>query len=1062
MSSSSTPRLFKVKLSSGRVLGPLDLERIQLFVLKGKITGNEQAREYPEGEWRSVNQVPEIADLLVQKAQGKLVDPKQKKKSAEAMNETVRLPSNRELAKTELLPGATEVLPADAELPETQVNRFHKDQDPSQRGMLDIEITAAGGKATLPSVQIPKDEPKKSEPPEEESEDRTQVEGHRVEEATMVDTNPSQQGVLRVQKNEGGVGEGKAISPRHFEQDLVMIEDDEGEVVRNNAQFEMNPNAQGIDLSRQETIVFQRSPSKNAGKPKADRRETIKRVLVGVALLLVVNEILDTAELSGPVIPPPIKPTLPSSIDAKTVDPRMSEQYYIEGMKAYVDDTVIGYKQAVEKLQLSAKADINNVKTLAMLASCYLNLIDSSNKDENYFTVISKLIDMSRAKAVDLPETVIADVEFYLTVNKPEAAVSRIVEYTKTHKAFGLEMFYYIAESFFGRGDYQSAAKYVSQIPDNKAFSARVFYLRGKIAEALGEKEQALAEYRKGVQFNKRHAKSRLAVIRLLAEAGKWDDAAKSLTFLMNNRGLLSPPELAKAYYIDAMYNKRKENWDRALGDMERAVQLVKDNHDYMLELYSLRYKAGASKKSVQKEARMYFFLGEGEKLVKAGNSQDALVQFLQARQSNPKSPIPLVKAGDMFLYLNNVGSARQNYQQAAELAPTDIDIWSKYIHTLILSFDWEEAQKAMDKFRKLPVSQSAIDKAAGDMYARQGRHVEAQTFYRKAMARSSIDSEVYLAYAKSLMGTKNYGDAPFFFSLAMRFDPLNSEAIIGIAKAVAAAESIDRGINLLEDELKKGGRARGELLAAIAEFQIQKGDFSNAQKFVDQAMQANPDYAYPWWLQAQIYMNKEGIDKKAPDKALKAYESYSDRNPSDPRGYMERYRIYAKRGDFEKANEELGKIYAIYPKYPSLHFYKGALYSAMGNHQTAVSEYMLELKNNPNEFPTIMALGREMVEVGAARDALEQFNKAMSIAPTSADAKQMAGYANFMLKNYPTAIALYQAALVYDKANPLIYKRLGVAYRALGDYNNAGAAFRKYLEMEPDAVDRAEFEPYL
>ena len=74
-------------------------------------------------------------------------------------------------------------------------------------------------------------------------------------------------------------------------------------------------------------------------------------------------------------------------------------------------------------------------------------------KDENYFAVISKLIDMTRAKNVDLPETVIADVEFFCVVNKAEAAQNRIVEYTKTHPSFGLEMFYYLAFAFYTRSD---------------------------------------------------------------------------------------------------------------------------------------------------------------------------------------------------------------------------------------------------------------------------------------------------------------------------------------------------------------------------------------------------------------------------------------------------------------------------------------------------------------------------------------------------------------------------------------------------------------------------------
>src|SRR5206468_5097789 len=134
---------------------------------------------------------------------------------------------------------------------------------------------------------------------------------------------------------------------------------------------------------------------------------------------------------------------------------------------------------------------------------------------------------------------------------------------------------------------------------------------------------------------------------------------------------------------------------------------------------------------------------------------------------------------------------------------------------------------------------------------------------------------------------------APFFFALAQRYDPLNIDAIIGTAKCVAASDSIDRAINLLQDELEKHNGKKAELLGAIAEFQIQRGDWALAQKTVDQAMSADPDYAYPWKLQAQIYMNKENSDKKALDKALFAYQSYSDRNASDPSGYLERYRIF-------------------------------------------------------------------------------------------------------------------------------------------------------------------------
>jgi len=311
-------------------------------------------------------------------------------------------------------------------------------------------------------------------------------------------------------------------------------------------------------------------------------------------------------------------------------------------------------------------------------------------------------------------------------------------------------------------------------------------------------------------------------------------------------------------------------------------------------------------------------------------------------------------------------------------------------------------------------------------------------------------------------MAVKSYKDAPFFFTLARRFDPLNTEPIILIAKAAAEVEGPDAGIQFLQDELQKGASAKAELLAAIAELEIKKGQWTTAQGYLDQAREANPDYAYPWKLQAQIYLNDENTDKKALDRALEAFKSYSDRNSSDPSGYLERYRIFMKKAQFEKAETELDKIYAIYPKYPNLHFYKGVMFTNMGNHKVAVEEYVTELKNNPTSATTLISLGKGLLELGAPKDALTHLAKAMGLQPQNAEAKIFAAVANHKMKNYTGAIALFKAAVQVDAGNPLLYKRMGECYRDMGDLNNARAAFQKYLQMEPDAADKAEIERYL
>jgi tetratricopeptide (TPR) repeat protein len=1002
---------YQIKLSSGRVLGPLDLDRVRQLIAKQKLLGNELARELPNGDWVDINSVPEIADIFVEAA---------------LSTRAVRVPRSSKVttfeegAATVILPSPE---PSPPELEEAESGRIEL-EGLDERTVVDTSRTLPPD-PTETNYTVPDLEPEESTRVEEGSDDRTLVapsSSSRVVESVELEDHPM---VVR----------GTGILPSR-------------------------------NISKDRTVMFERPRGHGpmiripGAKRRLSLRELLIVIFVGTGLgYFGLDFISDEPE--GPAATlVNYRAKLPETIKGQ-VDPIKSAKSYDEAMSFYVADTVEGYVQAAERFRRAAAWDSGNIKALAMLASSYLNLIDSVNKDENFFSVISRLIDLSKSKGVDLPEIVIAEVEFFVVTNRSEAAQKRIIEYTKTTPKFGHEMFYYISLSLYHRGDFAGAARYINQIPENRAFSAKVFHLKGLIAEGLGDPESAIREYDKAVELNKTHMKSRLRVAVIANQKGQLKEAARHLDLIVNQPQLLSPQDQAQGYYLHGLLAELFQEWDTALADLERAVSLDRGKSVYLLELYVLRGKAGESPQAVKKPVRMYYFLGEGEKHLRNGKIHEALTAFLQARQEVPESPIPLVKIGDMFRKLNDLANARMNYRLAAQRAPTSIEIWSKYMEVLIDSYDWDEARKAMERFRKLPVSQSAIDKAAADMYAKQGRHPEAQGFYKRAMARESIDPDVYVAYAKSLLATQNYKEAPFYFAIALRYDPLNTEAVLGTARAVAAGESVERAVNYLQDELQKSGSPRAELLAGVAELEIQRGEWQQAQRRVDQSREANPDYALPWKLQAQIYMSREGSDRKALERALDAYKSYSDRNPSDPSGYLERYQIFIKKTQYDLGLEELNKIYGIYPKYPKLHFYKGTLYSLMGNSRAAVEEFQREIANHPDEVVTLAALGKELITAGAPQDAMTYLAKAMSLSPKWAEAKHLAGLANYLMKNYAASVALYQAAITFDQANPLIYKRLGMSYREMGDHTSAAQAFRKYLEMEPDAPDRAMFQKY-
>jgi tetratricopeptide (TPR) repeat protein len=1059
--------LYKVKHHSGRILGPLDLERVRKLVLKNQIIGTEIAREYPIGEWVDINRIPEIAELLLQHAAGTLERSASALRSDQSSYRPILSPTKNplqdQMAETVVLsnaaastdPMATMILPQGDPDPLTQEQEGATGENTAgkqsaEQGTVEQSVRGNDSQAT---ALLP---PSHEAPSEIDEDDKTELATRTLGEISKTEIDVGQF------RSQFASGSDDFISPLSDDASPALLEQVFEPEIR-------DPLADPEFKKRvEEATVFLNRPGLEPAKkrfriPKGGEIARILLISAALGYFAYDGFLKENIDVSKQVLAKSasFRPSVPKVVEGRS-DPEQSQKLYEEGLRYFTLDHVQGYRAAAARFSQSASLDSDNLKAFAMLASAYVNLIDTSTKDETFFSVISRLLELAKARGIDLPEIVIAEAEFLNATGRPDAAVQKIVEHTKGRSSFDPSLFVYVSEAFLEKGNPKEASKYIQNFPDNRAWSPRIFYLRGRIAEELGDSAGALEQFDKALKGWPTHSKSRLKKAELGWKAGNASQIGPDLDAILAQPDFLAPKDLALAYYLASQHYSVRQDYEAALVAIERALKLERNNSDYLLEYYTLLAREGRSVGQAKSEARMYYFLGEGEKALKGGHANEALAQFLNARTENPKSVQPLVKIGDMFLQLNDLPNARVNYQKAAEMAPNSMDIWSKYISILIQSYEWDDAQKAMDKFRKLPVGQSSIDKAAGDMYAKQNRLAEAANFYRKAMSRETIDPDVYIAYGKILMAAKSFKDAPFFFSLARRFDPLNTEPVILTAKAISEVEGPDAGMHFLQDEMQRGSSARAEYLSALAELEIAKGQWSSAQQYLDQARRANPEYAYPWKLQAQIYLNDENTDKKALDRALEAFKSYSDRNPSDPSGYLERYRIFMKKAQFQNAEEELNRIYTIYPKYPNLHFFKGVMYANMGNHKVAADEFMTELANNPNSATTLVALGKALLELGDAKTALTHLVKAMAIQPTNAEAKMHAAVANQRMKNYAGAIALFKAAVQIDTGNPLLYKRMGECYREMGDAMNARAAFQKYLQMEPDAFDKAEFERYL
>ncbi len=857
-------------------------------------------------------------------------------------------------------------------------------------------------------------------------------------------------------KREGAVHEDKT---RLFEETGVSTQNEAEKQVAPLNEFEDLPDR---DTQKKSTMIFERPEELFSKEEKKRSKLPKKQFLILVVLAILAYEYAyenDEPKKKPHVVMVAVRPQLPSGGTGK-VDPEMSVKIYNEGLKPYAEDTVQGYRRSVDVFNLALKYDPQNVKALAMLASSYLNLIDSSNKDEKTFSVINKLIELSRVKDLALVETILAEVEFLAASGRYDGAIQKLSDYSKVNGKFDPVLYFYIGWLYSLKGEGATALKYLNLIPSSALPIPKLYYLRGNLFEENGDFDDALAEYGRALKLNPRHAKSILGLVRISEKKGTLKNSARYVGFLTSNPSLQSPVEYVSTLIFRSKLGLLFHQPDEAIDSLDRAIEIEPKNEDLRLEYYTLMAQSGKDSK-YQKLAQMYALVLEGERDIRAGKNHEAVTVLLQAKDAFPKSAVPLIKMGDLFFKTGEYQKAVINYKKAVELNPKGGETAIKLIGALLKNHEWEDAKRYLAQFRSHPALKSSVDRLAGDLDFLQGNYTQAIDFYRRAMARDSIDTEVYSSYAAALSELDQCKDAQFFFSLAQRLDPYNFSAIIGSAKCLLKTDGVNAAVGRIQEELAKLPKARADLLCGIAEVYYLNHTDDKALQFVQQAKNVDSDFPESYRIEGEIYLRQMLTHKDAEKRAIEALKAYSDRKISDPYGYLRCFEIYLSESRFDLAEEQLNKVFEVSPRYPELHYRRAQFFVKLGKIKNALNELQEELKLNPRFVRALVEEGNIYARGNSLDEAMKAFVQAMEIDPQNPEAKMGAGYVNYLKRQFSSAIALYQAALALDKGNPEIHKRLGQVYRDSGDMPKATQSFRNYLDLAPDAPDHSEYERY-
>lgn len=1011
-SQSQSAKQYKIRLDSGRELGPFDIERVKLFISKNRINGNEVAKIHPTGTWKDINQFPEIAELILLHLEGKLIVPEY---------------------KAQVPPLQSPIVESTAAIEQPIV----------------VEQTSVIEQPAFTSQQ--------QEAPQVQADSQGTLILTKDDEGTlMVEAPPSE-----------GQNDQISQTPQDSQSPIVLELDSKPEI---------DFTKPSPELANERTLVFRaEKPSQiEETSNQVEKKNIINRIvksryfmiIAGLSVAgLLMEELIPTngkqaTNLTKEEIElAQFKVQLPV-VEKNKIDSQQSELTVKSAFSFYNMDTVDGYKLSANLFSRAISFNPNNVSALCLLASSYINLVDVVNRDEKFFQIVTGLIGSASAKGIDLAELVIVEVELFNMLSNYDAAIERIVEYTKIKLREGqklnVELFYYMALSYYLKGDTAEAISYLDKIPVESWFSVRIPYLYGLIYEKNGQLDQAVVAFEKVIQKSPNHLKARVHLAEVLIRKDNLAAAGTQADVVVNRKQFAAPFELARAYYIKARMLGSVSRNEEAFATIERAKKLMPDDIDILFEYYTIRARVGQSNGSeTKKMIEVYELLAKGENALRQKDLDNAMAFFMAARTRDDKNVQPLLRISEVFRLQGDLYSSVLNYGKAIQLAPNRTDLYKNYIKSLIESFELKSAEEAIQKYISLnpPPAPEVIDYLYGLLNLKKENLKVAQAYLKRALQSASVDNAVYLNYADLLFKTEAFQDASFYYGLARRFDPLNIAAATGIAKSLVETQGLEKGVGYLQEQMQRTAQ-KAPVYLSLAEIYLRKGDLSQAMKAADNALREDPKYSMTYKVKGDILQAQDQL-KQAWD----SYQSYIVMNPNDPAPRLERYKIALKKNDLKAASSELMLVINSYPNYPGANYLIGDIALQEQRVDDAFLYAGKEIKSNPSFYQAYVLRGNALNLKREYVKALEDFNVALKMNQNFVPALIGAGYANHMLKTYSAAQTLLERAVTLDSANPQVRRAIGRLYYDMGSRDKAKLHLSAYLELLPEAGDKAEIQ---
>jgi predicted Zn finger-like uncharacterized protein len=638
--------------------------------------------------------------------------------------------------------------------------------------------------------------------------------------------------------------------------------------------------------------------------------------------------------------------------------------------------------------------------------------------------------------------------------------------YSREANAGDVEMAFLLAEAQTLKRQEKQAIATLDRVLKVAKDSAKALHMLGNLHRDANRPDDAVKAYEAALAADPKHVVSavELAAVELLLRKG---DATKSLAAVekaLDAQAMadLGPAEIARAQGLKGVALAALFKFKEAEVELKAALEKDKEsifikaqlarvlraNRDFAaaLPLYEAAMK--------EEPGILEYTEGYITSLVMTGKMEGALKAVEAANSRFTNEPRIALLFGRIDDARDQIAAAEAHYQRALKADPNLF-----------------EANLYLGRF-----------------YLRLRRTADARPQLEEAAKKAPDNAGVRAGLGELALAENNVRLAEEEFMKARELNPSLADAYLGLSRVALLngdLESARAGANKaleLDPHLLKDGRLQrgtvlwrlGQLDEAIAELEKAKADDPRSINI-------------PITLGAVLYEKGDLAD------AEKNLMLAIGREPSNHEALYHLALVKAKRAEYTGAIDQMRMAVEKAPQRADYHYALGEIYRKAERMAEAIEEWQATVKRDTNHADAYEALGRAYLETGKVDEAISAFDTALAVDPQRkrvlgaiGDAYFTAGRWDEAIKRYEKtlkeapdltyvyyklgrawaereqhtkAIDWYKKAVVAEPTNAMPHYYLGYAYKDKNKRKDAAAAFRKYLELKPDAEDKGEIE---